>query len=112
MTSSDKLEKILLAARRNRVMSLKFDGGELTEVHFFIDEEKNAETRKLNSLFTDMPVAPASFPHDEAVQKALDVLEKEMPSDEEFKFFHSPIVEAPDPMPQEEIRKNVIPPQA
>lgn len=112
MISASQFEKLLIAARNQNVYRLEFEDGRPTKIEFFSPQEKQ-----------DRPVqfkaAPATgwneaitsaFPTAVEAQQEIDRLSKsmesipEMPSDEDFRFFHSPIVEVENPIPQQALR--------
>lgn len=98
MISSKSLNQLLKVARRHRVAKIKFQGEGISILEFF----PAPRTKKVLAVHKEVvgggprPLLPMD----------LSTLQVEgMPTDEEFKYYHSPIVPAPEAIPQEEQRK-------
>lgn len=108
MISAANFEKILRASRKHKVAKIILEGNEIREIQFWapgigvvpvtdvVHTSGYVQTEELLEVPTDPAVK--AFP---GIEKAL----ADMPSDDEFRYYHSPIVPAPDPIPQEEQRK-------
>lgn len=117
MISASQFEKLLIAARNHNVYRVEFEDGRPSKIEFFSPVEKK-DVVQIDGLriYPDTTPggseAPTSALPDNTVeaQKEMDRLSKtlgdipEMPSDEDFRFFHSPIVEVENPIPQQELR--------
>lgn len=105
MISGAQLERLLIAAHSQGVSKMEFDDGRLSSVEFFssgsiVTLQANQPQLSITPFNTTTPV---SDPIEAAMSAASAV---EMPSDEDFRFFHSPIVEAENPIPQEQQRNS------
>lgn len=94
MISAANLEKILRASRKHKVSKIVLERGDIKEIQFWAPGSSSVPEVVENK------VAVAAPPFKD-IQSAFS----DIPSDEEFRYYHSPIVPAPDPIPQEEQRK-------
>lgn len=104
MISPKNLDNLLRTARKHRVSKITFSENEVTGFEFFAPNQLNA-WRKAGEL-VDSIKSPAAMTNGEAnIPISMKEILDEMPSDEEFKFYHSSIAPSSEPPSQEEQRK-------
>lgn len=101
MISSANFEKILRASRKYKVAKIILEDGEITEIQFWAPGVGVVPAAEIVQSKDNVPVVQAVASPFKDIQSVFS----DIPSDEEFRYYHSPIVPAPDPIPQEEQRK-------
>ncbi len=100
MISAANFEKILRASRKHKVSKIILEGGEIQEVHFWAPGVllPTSDVTVKSNVPASVPVVPFDI-------KDFEGVIADMPSDDEMRYYHSPLVPAPEPIPQEEQRK-------
>ena len=102
MISPLQLSKILRAARKHKVSKLIFENGDVCTIEFFGNVEIS---NPVSAVVNTTPTIVTPFNNVPVENVPVDNRFADMPTDEEFRFFHSPMVPVEKPLPQEEIRK-------
>jgi hypothetical protein len=99
MISPENLDELLRTVRKHRVSKIKFHADTLQEVEFFAKDTRIPRDIAANPQRTMQPAA--------LTEQILNGQIEGMPTEEEFRFYHSPIVPAPEPISQEAQRNKV-----